>query len=104
MITNTKDFMMLLGFQENDLVSWGASAPDWRFHRGIATAGELWQTNESAEADHYNMYYSISSFKGRGKATEDQVDKVFELVLDIDYGAHHKRAEFENRDHAWQYI
>lgn len=55
MITNTKDFMMLLGFQENDLVSWGASAPDWRFHRGIATAGELWQTNESAEADNYNM-------------------------------------------------
>lgn len=104
MITNTKDFMMLLGFQENDLVSWGASAPDWRFHRGIATAGELWQTNESTEADNYNMYYSISSFKGRGKATEDQVDKVFELVLDIDYGAHHKRAEFEDYTHAWQYI
>ncbi len=104
MITNTKNFMMLLGFQENDLVSWGASAPDWRFHRGIATAGELWQTNESAEADNYNMYYSISSFKGRGKATEDQVDKVFELVLDIDYGTHHKRAEFEDYAHAWQYI
>ena len=104
MIANTKDFMNLLGFQEDDFISWGASAPDCRFQRGIVTAKELWQTNDSTEADCYNMYYSISSFKGKGRATEDQVDKVFELVLDIDYGMHHKRAEFENYDHAWLYI
>lgn len=103
-IKNIKHFFQLLGFRKEDLVCFGASGHDLPFSRRLATVKEICDECKLEDAQNYNLYYSISSFKTNTNSKESNVRKVFEFVLDVDYGEHHRRKQFQNYDSALEYI
>ena len=103
---NIKEILEVQGFNENDLVGFGikdAVMPkpyDWNLYR--KSIGEVIRKIENDQRKNENYYISHAIHSGkRYKYQKHDYCEIVELVIDIDYGEHHKQGSiFDTKEEA----
>jgi hypothetical protein len=103
---NIKEILKVQGFNENDLVGFGikdAVMPkphDWHVQR--KSIGQVIRKIESDQRKNENYYISHAIHSGkRYKYQKHDYCEIVELVIDIDYGEHHKQKSiFDTKEEA----